>query len=289
MWSGPATYTDPKLTRSRFHYDWHWQRHYGNGDSGNQGPHQTDIARWGLGIDTHPSNIITFGGRLGYKAERKDPDYVDAGDTANTQVSIYDYGDKCITFETRGLSVDDAKDEEINKLFPGKGNRIGVIFYGTDGYVVQRSYSHCEVFDKDFNKVKEFKGGGNHFGNFVSACVSRDASTLNASAWEGHLSAAIAHLGNASYYLGEDNKVSVEEAESVLQSFKSLDDNVDALHRTAQHLRDNGVDLEKTPISLGPHLAFDPKKEVFTNNDEANALLTREYRDGFVCPQAADV
>jgi len=68
LWSGPATYTDPKVTREKFHYDWHWQRHYGNGDLGNQGPHQTDIARWGLGIDDHPLSILTYGGRLGYQA-----------------------------------------------------------------------------------------------------------------------------------------------------------------------------------------------------------------------------
>ena len=72
LWSGPALYTDPKLTRPQFHYDWHWQRLYGNGDSGNQGPHQTDIARWGLGIDSHPVSVINYGGRLGYQAERKD-------------------------------------------------------------------------------------------------------------------------------------------------------------------------------------------------------------------------
>ena len=71
LWSGPATYTNPKLTRERFHYDWHWQRHYGNGDLGNQGPHQTDIARWGLGVDTHPSSVLCYGGRLGYQAERQ--------------------------------------------------------------------------------------------------------------------------------------------------------------------------------------------------------------------------
>ena len=117
LWSGPASLTDPKCTRERFHYDWHWQRHYGNGDLGNQGPHQTDVARWGLGIDTHPSTILTYGGRLGYQAERKDPDYVDAGDTGNTEVSIYDYGTKCIVFETRGLSVDDSDDDELNTLF----------------------------------------------------------------------------------------------------------------------------------------------------------------------------
>ena len=49
LWSGPAPYTNPKCTRQRFHYDWHWQRHYGNGDLGNQGPHQTDIGPLGIG------------------------------------------------------------------------------------------------------------------------------------------------------------------------------------------------------------------------------------------------
>ncbi|MFK7821520.1 MAG: Gfo/Idh/MocA family protein, partial [Planctomycetaceae bacterium] len=62
LWSGPATLTDPKLTRGRFHYDWHWQRHYGNGELGRQGPHQTDIARRGLGVDRDPKHIISYGG-----------------------------------------------------------------------------------------------------------------------------------------------------------------------------------------------------------------------------------
>ena len=300
LWSGPATYTDPKLTRGKFHYDWHWQRHYGNGDLGNQGPHQTDIARWGLGLLRHPNSVICYGGRLGYQAERKDDSYIDAGDAGNTEVSIYDYGDKCIVFETRGLEIKSSADDEINKLFgspdnDGKwqpavsGNKIGVIFYGTDGYLVQKSYSHCVVFDKDFNVTREFKGGGDHFGNFVAACNSRDYDELNASALEGHLSAAISHLGNISYYVGEKNHVSVAEAESILSDIKSLDDNAATLKRTVQHLKDSRVDLEKYPLAMGPLLKFDPEKEVFTNNEAANPWLTREYRQGFECPSPANV
>ncbi|MCS1411213.1 MAG: Inositol 2-dehydrogenase [Verrucomicrobia subdivision 3 bacterium] len=286
-WSGPATYTDPKLTRSRFHYDWHWQRHYGNGDLGNQGPHQTDIARWGLGVDAHPNAIISYGGRLGYQAERNDPHYVDAGDTANTEVSIYDYGDKCMVFETRGLDVTNSDDEEINKLFnQTKGNKIGVIFYGSDGYLVQRSYTHCIVYDKQFKVVKEFKGGGDHFGNFIKACQTRDASKLNSDAWEGHLSAGVSHLGNIAYYLGEQNHVSVDEAKKILSDVKSLDDNLTTLDRTVKHLKKNGVDLNKHPISMGPLLKFDPKREVFPESSAATALLTRTYREGFICPTA---
>jgi len=287
LWSGPATYTSPKLTRERFHYDWHWQRHYGNGDLGNQGPHQTDIARWGLGVNSHPENIISYGGRLGYQAEREDPNYIDAGDTANTEVSIYDYGDKCMVFETRGLDVNDSDDEEINKLFDQtRGNKIGVIFYGANGYLVQKSYNHCVVFDKQFKVVKEFRGGGDHFGNFVDACISRDSSKLHADAWEGHLSAGVSHLGNISYYLGEQNHVSVREAEGILRGVKSLDDNGATLERTVKHLQKNGVDLGKYPLSMGPSLKFDPQREVFPESSAATALLSRTYREGFVCPKA---
>lgn len=287
LWSGPATFTDPKLTRPQFHYDWHWQRHYGNGDLGNQGPHQTDIARWGLGVDSHPQSIISYGGRLGYQAERNDPSYVDAGDTANTEVTIYDYGDKCIVFETRGLDVDNSADEELNRLFgSNKGNKIGVVFYGTEGYVVQREYTHCIAYDKEFNVIKEFKGGGDHFGNFVEACRRREQGLLNADVREGHLSAGMSHLGNISYYLGENNHVSESELKEKLAGVKSLDDNLATLDRTIAHLKQNGVDLSKYPLSLGPQLEFDPEREVFTNHEEANAWLTREYRSGFECPSA---
>lgn len=290
LWSGPAPYTDPKVTRRRFHYDWHWQRHYGNGDSGNQGPHQTDIARWGLGVNSHPRSVIAYGGRLGYQAERNDDAYIDAGDTANTEIGIYDYGDKCMVFETRGLSVNDSADEEINTLFQStRGDKIGVIFYGSNGYLVQRTYTHCIAYDKAMNVVREFKGGGDHYGNFIDACFSRRTQDLTCDAWEGHLSAALAHLANISYYLGEQNRVSPAEARRILDGVKSHDDNVATLNRTLQHLVDNGVDLDKYPISMGPFLKFDPEREVFPDSPEATAMVAREYRAGFVCPTADKV
>lgn len=292
LWSGPAPLTSPILTRKNFHYDWHWQRDYGNGDLGNQGPHQTDVARWGLGIDAHPTSVITYGGRLGYQAELKNDNYVDAGDTANTEVTIYDYGNKCIVFETRGLSVDKSDDPELNRLFSEtKGNKVGVVWYGTEGYLVQSTYYHCIAYDKEMNVIKEFRGGNlqDHYANFLDAVVSRDYQDLNADIRQGHLSAAMSHLGNISYYMGENNTVDVKEISRVLGSMRSLDNNEITLHRTVNHLTQNGVDLSKYPLSLGTLLAFDPQTERFINNAAADVWLTREYRKPYVCPSVADV
>ncbi len=164
-----------------------------------------------------------------------------------------------------------------------------MIFYGTEGVLVQREYTYCIAFDPKGNTIKEFKGGGDHYGNFLQAVRSRKAETLNSDAFQGHLSASLAHLANISYYLGESNKVSVEQAKAVLEKIKSRDDNIATLNRTVQHFKDNGVDLDKTPMSIGPLLQFDPQKEVFTNSAEANKILHRQYRDPFVCPTADKV
>ena len=275
LWSGPAP-LDP-ITRPSFHYDWHWQRLYGNGDLGNQGPHQTDIARWHLGVERFPNSVISYGGRLGYDMERNDPDYIDAGDTANTETTIFDYGDKCIVFEVRGLET-----------LALKGASIGVIVYGSEGYLVQKEYGYSFACDNDDNVIKEFRGGDDdmHFNNFIDAVKANNPGILAADARCGHLSAGMSHIGNISYYLGENNKVSAGEAQRILEGIKSLDDNSETLGRMVEHLTSdkNKVDLKKTPISMGPLLKMDPEKEVFIDNAEANAMLTREYRDKYVVP-----
>lgn len=265
VWLGPAP--EAPLTRKRFHYDWHWQYPYGNGDIGNQGIHQMDIARWGLGVSDLGNSIFSYGGRLGYE---------DAGNSANTQVSIHDFGEKKLVFETRGLDTKDLR-----------GARVGVIFYGTEGYAVSTSnYSVAAAFDLDGNKIKEFKGGEAHFANFISAVRSRKVEDLNADILEGHLSSALCHLGNVSYRLAEP--LVAKEIE------KRLDGNEEALktfNRTAQHLSDNQVDLEKVKLGYGPQLMLDGQAEVFvgTGTDKANAMLTRKYRAPFVVPDEKDV
>src|SRR5260221_12883057 len=104
---------------------------------------------------------------------------------------IHDYGDQALVFEVRGLPTQ-----------PYKEASVGVIFEGSEGYVVMTSYSKGTAFDKDGQVVRQFDGGGDHYGNFVSAVRSRNYKELNADIQEGHLSIALCHLGNIYYRLG---------------------------------------------------------------------------------------
>ena len=267
LWSGPAQVLP--LTRKNLHYDWHWIWAYGNGDLGNQGIHQMDIARWGLGVKSISNAVCSYGGRLGY---------VDAGETANTQIVIHDYDKQSLVFEVRGLNTDSYKDA-----------KVGVIFEGTDGYVVLPSYNGGAAFDKDGNKVAEFSGGGdeNHFANFLKAVRSRKLADLNADIEEGHLSSALCHTGNISYRLG--TAMSADELDKQITTLKTTDNAKDTLGRTLAHLKDNGVDMAGTKLQVGPVLACDPQAESFPGNASASAMLTREYRAPFVVPPAGQV
>jgi len=267
LWSGPAALLP--ITRPRFHYDWHWQFPYGNGDLGNQGIHQMDLARWGLGVNELSRSVISYGGRFGYQ---------DAGDTANTQVVIHDYGDKTLVFEVRGLPTAD---------FKGAG--VGVIFEGTEGYLVMSSYADGVAFDREGNKLREFSGGGDHhhYANFIDAVRSRKHEDLTADILEGHLSSALCHLGNISYRLGET--VSTAEAADRLQSLSTAEDTQATLDRTVKYLSENQVDYQATPFRLGAMLKFDPSAETFVDRSDADLMLTREYRAPFVVPSRAQV
>ena len=267
VWCGPAPMHP--LTRPKFHYDWHWQWDYGNGDLGNQGIHQMDIARWGLGVDDLGRGVVSYGGRFGYE---------DAGETANTQVSVFDYGDKTLVFEVRGL-----------KTSPYKGAGVGVIFHGSNGYVVLASYDGGAAFDLAGNKVQDFKAGGDHYGNFVDAVRSRKPADLRADILQGHLSSALCHLGNISYRLGEP--VPLADVRSHLEATRPAAEALETFERFSGHLAENHVDLEKHPIQFGARLALDGKAETFTGplSDKANPMLSRDYRKGFVVPQAAEV
>ena len=268
LWCGPTQMLP--LTRQKFHYDWHWQWEWGNGDLGNQGIHQMDISRWGLGVNQLSDKVISYGGRLGYE---------DAGETANTQVIIHECGDKTLTFEVRGL-----------KTAPFKGAGVGVIFEGTEGYVVIPDYNGGTAFDKAGKMIASFNKKGddaNHFNNFLKAVRSRNQKDLNAEIEEGHLSSGLCHTGNISYRLGET--ATLAALTSKVADLKTNDNTKDTLERTVTHLKENGVDLEKTPLTIGPLLTMDPKTETFPGNDAANKWLSRQDRKPYVIPAEADI
>jgi predicted dehydrogenase len=269
LWTGPAELEQP-LQRPELHYDWHWVWNTGNGDLGNQGIHQMDLARWGLGVEGVGESVESYGGRLGYE---------DAGETANTQVSIHQYpNNKRLVFEVRGL-----KTAGLGKH--GLDAKVGVIFYGREGSLVLDSYSGGAAFDNEGNQIKKFGGGADHFQNFKDAVKSREVADLNADIEEGHLSSALCHLGNISYRLGEATPLA-----DIRAHYESDPEAAATLKRVTAHLQDeNGVSLEKTPLALGRKLMLDG--EVFTGNDvaDANAMLTRPYRDGYEVPSESNV
>ncbi|HEX5273633.1 MAG TPA: Gfo/Idh/MocA family oxidoreductase [Gemmataceae bacterium] len=264
LWCGPAAKLP--LTRKNLHYDWHWVWNTGNGDLGNQGIHQMDLCRWGLGKGELAKSVLSVGGRFGY---------VDDGQTPNTQVAVFDYGDAELIFEVRGLPTKDYK-----------GAKVGVVFHGSDGYLVCSSYDSGTVYDKDGKEVKKFttpkgkNGDGGHFANFVQAVRDGKPEELNGEILEGHLSSALCHLANVSYRVGSEQPYS--------KTSKAFGDDkaaAETLERTAEHLKDNRVPQDGTNYRVGRRLTVDVKNEAFVGDKEADALLTREYRAPFVMPK----
>ena len=107
LWCGPAEKLP--LSRKNLHYDWHWVWNTGNGDFGNQGIHQMDIARWALGKTELSPMVFSVGGRLGY---------IDDGETPNTHMVVHNYGEMLLIFEVRGLPAKAPESTPAAKLRP---------------------------------------------------------------------------------------------------------------------------------------------------------------------------
>lgn len=192
-WLGPAPLRP--FNRNRFHYNWHWHWDYGNGDSGNQGPHQFDIARWGLNKQEHPRRIQSSGGYFGPESSQETPD---------TLTSLFEYADgTMLEFGTRGEFTNDES-----------GVKVGNLFYGTKGWL----WLDGERWQSYFGTSKEKgpgrerqaeRGGGEspsvqypHYQNFIDAVRAGDPKILNCDVLEGHYTSTLPHLGNISYQVG---------------------------------------------------------------------------------------
>jgi len=218
LWQGPAPARD--FSDLYGHYNWHWYWPYGNGDIGNQGVHQMDVACWGLNKGM-PVKVESSGGRYTYN---------DGAETPNTQTASFTYADGTMTvFEVRGRATNSEG-----------GTRVGNLFYGTKGYFVEGD--GLKFFDMDNKEISYDTNTPvntqGRFGNFLRAVRSRNPEDNFAPPTEGHIAATHCHLANCAYRAGHT-------------------------------------------------LLFDPKKEQFTNDSDANKLLTREYRDPFTVPTIA--
>ena len=266
LWCGPSPLE--QKPREKFHYDWHWFWQTGNGDLGNQGVHQTDVARWASGHQELPPAVLSLGGRVGYS---------DDAETPNTQIVYYDYQPVPIIYEVRGLP-DKAGSKVMDKYHGQRG--VSVVLECEGGYLIVPDYASAIAFDKDDKELKNFKGADNHFENFIKAVRSQKRSDLNAEIEEGHLSAALCHLANISYRLGKPGSPEADKA-----AIKDNADLTDAFNRMATHLDANGVDISKDLITLGAPLKLDPKAVKFVGSPEANEMLTRKYRKPYVVPE----
>ena len=193
LWLGPAP--QHEFTANRFHYNWHWFWDYGNGDIGNQGIHQVDMARWGLGVK-YPVKVSAIGGHFMFDDDQETP---------NTLTATFEFNDrgkkKMMVFEVRHWITN----HEAGLDEPRPGNTVGTIFYGSKGYLT--------ASEEDKSKYASFIGReqkpgpadhivGNHWANFIDVVRSRKRSDLNAPIEEGAISTTLVHLANISYRLG---------------------------------------------------------------------------------------
>ncbi len=272
LWAGPRGIQP--MQREQFHYDWHWQWAFGNGDIGNQGPHQTDVGRWALGDpELLPKRVMSLGGRWGYD---------DDGETANNQLAYYAYEPAPMIFDNRGLPLKDMdwKQEPVYKV-NGKtaSTRVGNIIHCEGGYVIE-----SKAYDNEgamIMKFDNFNDGTDHMLNFINSVRAGKLVNPNLHVSHGFHAASLAHLANISYRLGKATSV-----DEVKERLKNNKDGLETFEHFVQNLVDNKIDLNVDKISAGPWLDFDPVSEKFTGEfaAEANKLATENYVEEFKLP-----
>jgi predicted dehydrogenase len=190
---GPAPMIS--FSKNRFLYNWHWFWDTGNGDIGNQGVHEMDIARWGLGVGL-PNSVVSTGGKYVYDDDQQTP---------NTQLARFDYGKKQLVFEVRGLQT--GKEADLSK---SESNCIGNLFYGSEGwmaldaegYRIYKGEPEGKLVQQAKYEEPVMTDTGPHMANFLAAVRSRKYQDLHADVEVGRISADLCHLANISYRCG---------------------------------------------------------------------------------------
>ena len=272
IWLGPAP--EQPYHENIVHYNWHWFWDFGNGEIGNQGVHQMDIARWAIPGGVLPKSVISMGGRWVNSTEGHPP-YTDQAQTPNCQLTVMDFGGPLLVFEVIGL-VDRAGLD--GKKYPPK---VTNEFFLEEG-VIKGEKFYPKGSDKAENLVDVDieMGPGDIFENFIHCMRTRKREDLHADILKAHLSSACCHLGNISYRLGA--QISGATRHEVLDKHEEVAKSWETIQTTVKGTL--GLDLSKSTYNLGPMLKFNPDTERFVDNRRANELLTRPYRRPFVVP-----
>ena len=194
LFLGPAPMRP--YSKNRFAYNWHWFWDTGNGDIGNQGVHEMDICRWGLGEYSKPRSISSTGGKFLWKDDQETP---------NTQQAHFRFDDSEIVFDVRNLS----SPSEGGSPLQGS-SYVGNIFFGDEGYMVVDPYGFRIHLGDERHKTHEEKPHEEriwdprpHMSNFLDAVRSRNRHSLNADIQIGAAAAELCHLANISYRCGQ--------------------------------------------------------------------------------------
>lgn len=270
LWTGPAK-MEP-LMRKNVHYDWHWFWNTGNGDLANTGVHQIDDCRFMLGDPGLPKRVMSLGGRFGFD---------DNAETPNTHMAVFEFeSTPPIIIEIRNLPMK----KGMTTMDHLRGVRDG-------GNIIQCEHGYFAggrgggwIYDNNHEKIKQYPGdgGGGHGANFIDAMRSRKSSDLHSEIEQGHLSSAYCHMANISWRLGK-----ALPQEEMKAEIAGNQDALAAYERIINHLAANEIDLQKTPIIMGPWLQVNAEKEKLQGKHSraANKYLSRKYRKPFVVPK----
>jgi hypothetical protein len=239
----------------------------GNGDIGNQAPHEMDLISWVLGDPQLPTKVQSFGGRFGWK---------DGGETANMQALWCSIAGVPVIFEVNNMR----QKPDLNAAVSYKSMRVGVIvtceggeFRG--GYVVGPDGK---------TKIEKFPGdsGGKHQQNFIDTVRSRRMDDLRAPLEQSYRSASLAHLANISLLSG--NPLASDELRKAVPNHEDLHDVIDRQKRQLDIWK---VDTKSTPYNFGPVVTVDPATQTVTGPDQAKELYKPDYRKEFTVPKIA--
>jgi predicted dehydrogenase len=201
LWQGPAP---RKPYMDNIHpYNWHWFKHWGTGETLNNGTHSIDLCRWALGVD-YPNTVIATGGRYQFK---------DDWQFYDTLVTNFDYGDKLISWEGRSCSGIKYMGQNAGLAVTGTTGSVFIYGDGGSGYEVFDIKGESRGVFKDdatqfYDKFDGDVATAAHFANLIAAI--RKGDKLHAPISEGNIVVTMLQLSNISWELNRELRLDVK-------------------------------------------------------------------------------